>query len=68
MITVSHAALVDTICDLYGDFSDFAAHKIVFPISHDRNAIIQMFTDVGMTPDELKINSVEIILKPIPAP
>lgn len=61
-------SLIDTICDLYGDFSDVAAHKVLFPISYDRNSITQMFTDVGMTPDEAKINAVEIILTPIPAP
>lgn len=68
LITMDQNSFISTICDLYGDFSDIAAHKILFPIAYDRNSITQMFQDVGLTPDGAKIDSIVAILTPIATP
>lgn len=59
---------IKTVTDLYGDFSDAAAHKVLFSVHFDRAFIEQMFADIGIVADEAKIVTVEAIMTPIPLP
>ena len=68
MIAFDYGTFISTICSIYGDFSDTAAHKVNFPIAYDTASITQLFNDIGMTPDQSKIRTVEVILTPIPLP
>lgn len=65
-ITIPFQSFIATIVDLYGDFSDAAAHKVLFPIAYNAASISQMFSDLGMMADHRKIDVVEAILTPIP--
>ena len=64
-VTMDISLFINTICNLYGDFSDAAAHKINFPVPYDRDSISRMFEDLGITPDESKLSVVETVLEPI---
>jgi len=57
---------VDNVVQLYSDLSNIAAHKIFFPIPFDHASVEEMYSNLGITPDENKIRATIAILKPIP--
>ena len=66
-ITVHYDVLIETICNLYGEFSDIAAHNINYPVSYDETSIIEMLTKFGITSDKsIKLTLYRAILRPIP--
>lgn len=67
-VTIANDVFINTVVLLYGDFSDIAAHMVFYPIPHTRDAIKQMFEDLGITADHAKVRIVETILQPIVLP
>lgn len=53
---------------IYGIISDDVAHKMMAfdPLYDDREGIKEMFASFGITPDEVKILTTQIILQPLP--
>ena len=62
---VSVDLFVDTIIDLYGEFSDNAVHNVRFPKELKREYIYELLIDLGVTPDDDRVLCVELIMKPL---
>ena len=56
---------LDTLMDLYGEFSDNAAHNVRFPKVLKRDYIYDMLNDLGVTPDDDRVLCVELIMSPL---
>ncbi len=67
-VTVKPRVFAKTIAALYGDFCDPAARNIMLPIKYNIKSIMEMFRNIGLYPDEAKIQTVLAILKPICPP
>ena len=67
-ITIPFDIFIDTVVSVYGDFSDIAAHKVLFSVPYTRSAIEQMFRDIGIVPDVAKVRTIETLMTPINLP
>lgn len=56
---------IDTIMELYGEFSDAAAHNVRLPTTVDESTIMEMLTYLRLVPDYDRVKTVEALLKPI---
>lgn len=57
---------LSTLIDIYGEFSDRAAHNIPFPKKVKPENIEEMFRDLGKIPNRPRIAVVNLLLEPLP--